>query len=92
MALDTRAVLAIIGVLVLSVGILLHAAGRESAGLGLFAIGFGASAGWSFIGMELSQQGRSAAPAETYLATGMAALSLALYFGLRTHASLYDRR
>jgi hypothetical protein len=91
MALDTRAVLAIIGVFVLSVGILLHATGRESAGLGFFAVGFGTSAGWAFIGMELSQRGEATAPAETYLATGMAALALALYFGLRTHESLYDR-
>jgi len=92
MALDTRAVLAILGVFVLSFGVLLHATGRETAGLGFFAVGFGTSAGWAFIGMELSQQGRAAAPAETYLATGMAALALALYFGLRTHESLYDRR
>jgi len=84
MAVGTRTVLALIGGAVLTVGIYLHASGRESAGLGAMAVGFGTAAGWAFLGMELAQRGEIAAPARTYLSGGMAAITLAMYFGLRS--------
>ncbi|UIO98450.1 hypothetical protein Hbl1158_07705 [Halobaculum sp. CBA1158] len=83
MAVGTRTVLALIGGVVLTVGVYLHASDREEIGLGTMAFGFAISALWAFLGMELARRGEATAPAETYLSGGMAAVTLAMYFGLR---------
>ena len=83
MAVGTRTVLALIGVVALSVGTYLHATDREIAGLGAMAAGFATAALWAFLGVELAQRGVASAPANTYLSGGMAAVTLAMYFGLR---------
>ena len=91
MPLGTRAVIAIAGGTVLTVGTYLHATDREAAGLAAFAVGFFLACGWAFLGMELAQRGVDPTPPRTYLSGGMAALTLALYFGLRTHETLFER-
>ncbi|WP_435064036.1 hypothetical protein [Halobaculum sp. EA56] len=83
MAVGTRTVLALIGGAVLSVGVYLHATGREEAGYATMALGFATAAGWAFLGMELARRGDVTVPATTYLSGGMAAATLAMYFGLR---------
>ncbi|MFC7068236.1 hypothetical protein [Halobaculum lipolyticum] len=85
-AVGTRTVLALIGGVVLTVGIYLHASDREAAGLGAMAVGFATAAVWAFLGMELARQGVASAPATTYLSGGMAAVTLAMYFGMRARA------
>lgn len=71
----------------LTVGIYLHASDREAAGLGAMALGFATAAVWAFLGMELAQRGVASTPATTYLSGGMAAVTLAMYFGMRARAT-----
>lgn len=78
--------LALLGVVVLTVGIYLHATERESAGYAVMALGFATAAGWAFLGMELARRGAASVPANTYLSGGMAAVTLTVYFGLRARA------
>ena len=91
MPLDTRAVFALIGGAVLTVGVYLHATDREGPGLAAFAVGFLFACGWAFLGMELARRGQASTPAETYLSGGMAALVLGLYFGMRAKEELFSR-
>ncbi|WP_313690948.1 hypothetical protein [Halorarum halobium] len=91
MALETRTVFALIGGTFLLLGIGLHANDRTGSGLLCFTIGFVFSGGWAFLGMALAQQGVGTTPPKTYLSGGMAAVTLALYFGIRTHETLFDR-
>lgn len=91
MAVGTRAVIALLGGTVLTVGVYLHATGREGPGLAAFAVGFALACGWSFMSMELAQRGVAAGPARTYLSAGMAALTLTLYFGMRAKDTLFAR-
>lgn len=88
MAVGTRTVLAIIGGIVLTVGVYLHASDRTDAGYAAMAMGFATAAAWAFLGMELAQQGADSAPATTYLSGGMAAVTLAMYFGLRARSGI----
>jgi hypothetical protein len=83
MAVGTRTVLALVGGVVLTVGVYLHATDRVSAGYAAMAMGFATAAVWAFMGMELAQRGVASAPANTYLSGGMAAVTLAMYFGMR---------
>lgn len=92
MALETRSVFAIIGVVFLSVGVALHATDRTGPGLLCFTVGFLFAGGWAFLGMELARRGEANTPAETYLSGGLAAITLALYFGIRTHETMFTRR
>lgn len=91
MALETRSVFAIIGVAFLSVGTVLHASERTGPGLLCLTVGFLFAGGWAFLGMELAQRGEATTPAETYLSGGMAAITLALYFGIRTRETVFGR-
>lgn len=92
MELTTRLVFAVMGIIVLTVGVALHSRGNEAAGFGLFATGFLLSAGWAGIGMVRSQQGASTVPADTYLSAGVTALAMAMYFGLRSHRTMFGDR
>lgn len=83
MAVGTRTVLALLGGIVLTVGVYLHATERESAGYAAMALGFATAAVWAFLGMELARMGRASTPATTYLSGGLAAVTLAMYFGMR---------
>ena len=83
MAVGTRTVLALLGGVVLTVGVYLHATERESAGYAVMALGFATAAGWAFLGMELARMGRTSVPETTYLSGGVAAVTLAMYFGMR---------
>lgn len=91
MALGTRSVFALIGGTFLVVGIALHASDRTGPGLLCFTVGFVFSGGWAFLGMELAQRGVGTTPPKTYLSGGMAAVTLALYFGIRTHETMFRR-
>ncbi|WP_435128438.1 hypothetical protein [Halobaculum sp. D14] len=91
MAVGTRTVLALIGGVVLSVGVFLHATGRKAAGLGAFAVGFLTAGGWALMSAALARQGAAGPPAETYLAAGVAALTLALYFAIESRKELFGR-
>mgnify|MGYP006305714203 FL=1 len=86
MAVGTRTVLALLGGVVLTVGVYLHATERESAGYAVMALGFAAAAAWAFLGMELARMGRASTPETTYLSGAMAAVTLAMYFGMRARA------
>ena len=90
--LETRSVFAILGVVFLTVGTLLHASERTGPGLLCLTVGFVFAGCWAFLGMSLAQRGEATTPAETYLSGGMAALTLTVYFGMRTHETLFSRR
>ena len=82
---------ALLGGTALTVGVYLHATDREGPGLATFAVGFLLACAWAFLGMELAQRGEATTPAETYLSGGMAALVLALYFGMRAKEEIFSR-
>ena len=86
----TRVALAVMGVSVLTVGVVLRR-GSEAAGFGLFAVGFLLSGGWAGIGMVRAQQGLSDVPPETYLSAGATAVAMALYFGIQSHRTMFGR-
>ncbi|WP_348610842.1 hypothetical protein [Halobaculum rarum] len=86
MAVGTRTVLALLGGVVLTVGVYLHATERESAGYAVMALGFATAAAWALLGMELASMGRASTPETTYLSGAMAAVTLAMYFGMRARA------
>lgn len=90
--LQTRGVLAILGVVALTVGTVLHHRGREPPGLALFAVGFGIAGLWAGLGMVQAQEGVENFPPETYLSAGASALALTLYFAIRSHRMTFDRR
>ncbi|GAA0194648.1 hypothetical protein GCM10009000_004760 [Halobacterium noricense] len=78
--------LALLGGVVLTVGVYLHATERESTGYAVMALGFATAAAWAFLGMELARLGRASTPETTYLSGAMAAVTLAMYFGMRARA------
>ncbi|QZP37685.1 hypothetical protein [Halobaculum magnesiiphilum] len=86
MAVGTRTVLALLGGVVLTVGVYLHATERESTGYAVMALGFATAGAWAFLGMELARLGRASTPETTYLSGAMAAVTLAMYFGIRARA------
>ncbi len=73
----------------LTVGVYFHARGDERLGYGAMAFGFATASAWAFLGMELARRGEASAPATTYLSGGMAAVTLAMYFGLRTRSDAH---
>jgi hypothetical protein len=91
MAVTTRTVFAVMGVIILSVGVFFHHRGNEAAGFGLFAVGFLLSAGWAGIGMVQAQQGLSDVPPDTYLSVSVTAGAMAFYFGVRSHRTMFGR-
>ena len=79
--LDTRAVLAVLGGLLLLAGVVVHRRGAESAGYGLFALGFAAAGGWGWLTVLRSRAGGpTVVSADVALALCVSAVALGLVF------------
>ncbi len=87
----TREVLAVMGIVVLTLGTLLHSRGNQSAGYALFAAGFGVGTFWATLGMLQAQQGMADLTPETYLSGAASGVAVTLYFAIRSHRLAFGR-
>lgn len=87
----TREVLAVMGIIVLTIGTILHYRDQRSAGMALFAAGFGVATLWATLGMLQAQQGAAGLEPETYLSGAASGVAVTLYFAIRSHRLAFGR-
>lgn len=81
----TREVLAVMGIVVLTIGTVVHHRGNQSGGYALFAAGFALATLWATLGMLQAQQGMADLTPETYLSGAASGVAVTLYFAIRSH-------